>query len=330
MVTTLIDNGGNFFVIATDPAGPWSNPVWLPEVSGIDPSLFFDDDGKAYTIYNSEAPDNKPLYDGHRTIRMNEFDYENLKTVGENIILVNGGVDISEKPVWIEGSHIYKKDGYYYLMAAEGGTSINHSEVIFRSKNVKGEYIPWEKNPILTQRHLPADRENPVSATGHADLVETGSFLATRPSDEEDSYNMGRETFLAPVTWEDGWPVINPNYEKVQFNYPVPDLPAGREPNLPLNGNFTYAEDFEENKLPLYWLMLRTLRLQWYNLENPEGSLTIDVRPETISGKGNPSFIARRQQHNTGNASIKMEFKPVASNEFAGLVAFQGKYCKCC
>jgi len=114
MVTTLVGNGGNFVVTATDPAGPWSNPVWLPEVNGIDPSLFFDDDGKAYIIYNSDAPDNKPLYDGHRTIRMFEFDYEALKTVGQNYILVNGGVDISKKPVWIEGPHIYKKDGLYY------------------------------------------------------------------------------------------------------------------------------------------------------------------------------------------------------------------------
>jgi len=266
MVTTLIDNGGNFVVTSNDPAGPWSDPVWLPEVSGIDPSLFFDDDGKAYIIYNSEAPDNKPLYDGHRTIRINEFDYKNLKTVGDNQILVNGGIDLSQKPVWIEGPHIYKKDGYYYLMAAEGGTSVNHSEVILRSEDVKGEYIPWEKNPILTQRHLPADRENPVSATGHADLVETQNgewwavFLATRPYDAEDSYNMGRETFLAPVKWEDGWPVINPEFDKVQFSYPVPDLPSGKKPSLPLNGNFSYTENFENDELPLYWLMLRTPR----------------------------------------------------------------------
>lgn len=109
MITTLIDNGGNFVVTATDPAGPWSNPTWLREVSGIDPSIFFDEDGKAYITYNSEAPDNKPLYDGHRTIRIIEFDYKNMKTVGSPKILVNGGVDLSKKPVWIEGPHIYKK-----------------------------------------------------------------------------------------------------------------------------------------------------------------------------------------------------------------------------
>ncbi|MFD1757588.1 glycoside hydrolase family 43 protein [Rufibacter sediminis] len=331
MVTTLIDRGGNFVVTATNPAGPWSNPVWLQDVQGIDPSLFFDEDGKAYIIYNSDAPDNKPLYDGHRTIKMQEFDYKNLKTTSAPIILVNGGVDLSKKPVWIEGPHIYKKDGYYYLMAAEGGTSVNHSEVILRSKKVNGDYVPNPNNPILTQRHLPANRKNPVSATGHADLVQTQNgewwavFLATRPYDTEDHYNIGRETFLAPVTWKDGWPIINPDHEEVQYSYKRPNLPLGKAPKLPVNGNFTYREDFKADKLPMYWLMLRTPRTPWYSLSKPAGSLTLDVRPETISGLDVPSFIARRQQHNYGNASTKMDFKPAFADEFAGLAAIQSE-----
>lgn len=331
MITTLIDKGGNFVVTAKDPAGPWSNPTWLPGISGIDPSIFFDEDGKAYVVYNSEAPDNTPQYDGHRTIRMIEFDPENLSTIGEPIILVNGGVDFSKKPVWIEGPHVYKKDGFYYLMAAEGGTSVNHSEVILRSKNVKGPYVPYEENPILTQRHLPENRPNPVSATGHADLVETQNgewwavFLATRPYDQQDSYNIGRETFLAPVEWVEGWPVINPDFEEVQYSYRRPNLPAGDEPELPLSGNFRYREEFDSKELPMYWVFMRTPSTQWHSLDNPAGSLTLDVRPETISGKSNPSYIGRRQQHNHGMISTKMEFSPSAPNEFAGLVAFQSE-----
>lgn len=331
MVTTLVDNGGNFVVTATDPAGPWSDPVWLPQVNGIDPSLFFDDTGKAYILYNSEAPNNEPLYDGHRSIRLYEFDAKNLKTVGEEHLLLSGGVDISTKPVWIEGPHIYKKGDYYYLMAAEGGTSVHHSEVILRSKAVTGPYVPYEENPILTQRHLPADRKNPVSATGHADLVETQNgewwaiFLATRPYDTQDSYNIGRETFLAPVSWESGWPIINPDYVEVQYAYKRPNLPAGEEPEFPLSGNFTYTEDFKEKELPLYWLLLRTPRTKWYSLDSVEGKLSLELRPETLSGKGNPSFIARRQQHIRGSAGTKMVFDPAAPNEFAGLVAFQNE-----
>ncbi|MFT2011375.1 glycoside hydrolase family 43 protein [Pontibacter sp. 13R65] len=331
MVTTLVDKGGNFVVTATDPAGPWSDPVWLRDVNGIDPSLFFDNDGKAYILYNSDAPDNKPLYDGHRTIRMFEFDYKNLKTVGPQHLLVNGGVDISKKPVWIEGPHIYKKDGYYYLMAAEGGTSVNHSEVILRSQSVTGNYVPYPGNPILTQRHLPADRQHPVSATGHADLVETQNgewwaiFLATRPYDMQDSYNTGRETFLAPVKWQDGWPIINPDFEEVQYAYQRPNLPASKAPAFPLTGNIIYKEEFEAALLPANWLMLRTPRSNWYSLKEPAGSLTLHLRPETLSGKKNPSFLARRQQHIIGIASTKIEFKPTAAQEFAGMVAFQGE-----
>lgn len=331
MVTTLVDNGGNFVVTATDPAGPWSDPVWLPQVNGIDPSLFFDDDGKAYIIYNTDPPDNKPLYEGHRSIRMYEFDVENLTTVGEQYLLVDGGVDISKKPVWIEGPHIYKKDGFYYLMAAEGGTSVDHSEVILRSKNVKGDYVPYAQNPILTQRHLPADRQYPVSATGHADLVETRNgewwavFLATRPYDEQDHYNTGRETFLAPVRWQEGWPVINPDHEEVQYSYQRPDLPEHDIEQFPLNGNFTYRDEFDADSLPPYWMMLRTPRSNWYSLNMPKGTLSLDVRPETLSLKVNPSFIARRQQHIYGSASTEMTFVPGAAAEFAGLVVFQNE-----
>ncbi|ALJ01084.1 xylan 1,4-beta-xylosidase [Rufibacter tibetensis] len=329
MVTTLIDKGGNFVVRATNPAGPWSTPHWLPNVNGIDPSLFHDENGKSYIIYNSDAPDNKPQYDGHRTIRMYEFDVKTMKTIGAQHLLVNGGVDISKKPVWIEGPHIYKEKDFYYLMAAEGGTSVNHSEVILRSKSATGPYVPYEKNPILTQRHLPATRPNPVSATGHADLVQTQNgdwwavFLATRPYDGAgDHYNTGRETFLAPVTWKDNWPIINPDHDLVQYSYPVPNLPAQKKPAFPLSGNFTYREDFKEGTLPMYWLQLRTPRSQWYSLRNPKGKLTLDVRPERFSKKDNPSFIARRQQHVTGSASTQLEFIPQKENEFAGLVAF--------
>lgn len=331
MITTLVDKGGNFVVTATNPAGPWSDPVWLREVSGIDPSIFFDKDGKAYILYNSDAPDNKPLYDGHRTIRILEFDYKNLKTVGQPSILVNGGVDISKKPVWIEGPHIYNVNGYYYLMAAEGGTSVNHSEVILRSEKATGPYVPYDKNPILTQRHLPNDRPNPVSATGHADLVQTKNgewwavFLATRPYDTEDHYNIGRETFLAPVTWQDGWPIINAEHELVQYSYTRPNLPEAKLSDFPLNGNFRYREDFNDSKLPMHWLMLRTPHTDWYSLSQPSGKLTLAVRPEELSGKSNPSFLARRQQHITGSASTIMEFQPTGDSEFAGIAAFQGE-----
>lgn len=317
---TDIDHDGNFVVTATNPAGPWSQPVRLPEVRGIDPSLFFDTDGKAYIIYNSDAPDGKPLYSGHRTIRMYEFDYHSLKVLGNEILLVNGGVDLSRKPVWIEGPHIYKRGNYYYLMAAEGGTSVNHSEVIFRSEHVGGPFMPYEHNPILTQRGM----KSSVTSAGHADLVDGPDgntyaiFLAVRPY-EGDYYNTGRETFIAPVRWVDDWPVID---HPVQYAYKVPFKVGRPSASWPVNGNFSHRYRFE-NLLKGGWLFLRTNDSSWYR--QTRGELTMRLLPETCMGTGNPAFLARRQQHLTCSVSTEMDFSTSVAGEKAGLVAFQNR-----
>ena len=331
MITTLVGKGGNFVVTATNPAGPWSNPVFLPEVQGIDPSIFFDDDGKSYIVYNGDAPERKPLYNGHRTIRMIEFDLKNLKTVGDNKILINGGVNIHAKPVWIEAPHIFKTRGYYYLWCAEGGTSVNHSQVVLRTKDLKDMFIPYKNNPILTQRHLDPARPNPISATGHADMVQTKNgewwavFLATRPYDMGDHYNIGREVFMAPVTWtDDDWPVINADFEEVQYTYKAPDLPENKaDMPFPISGSFTIVDNFDGNSLKDYWFFLRVPKEKWYNLNPKTKRLTVQLRSETVFGRSNPSFIARRQQHNKGYVTTDFSFQPSNEDEMAGLLFFQ-------
>ncbi|MDT0648347.1 glycoside hydrolase family 43 protein [Zunongwangia sp. F260] len=326
---TIVDGKGNFVVTAEDPAGPWSNPVWLPEVQGIDPGLFFDEE-KSFIVYNGDAPNNEPLYDGHRTIRMFEFDKENLKVKGENRILVNGGVDISEEPVWAEGPRIYKENGYYYLMTAEGGTAVNHTEVVYRNENIDDDFIPYEDNPILTQRHLDPERENPITSAGHADIVVGpdnewyGVFLAVRPY-EGDYYNTGRETFLAPVKWVNDWPVFDLGGEEIKYQYPLPEGVALDDTLFPLNGNFSFTKDFNDEELDLHWLFLRTVKNKWYSLTERNGFLVMETRPETVSGTSNPSFIAHRQQHLTGEASVSLDFSTEKSNEKAGLIAFQNE-----
>lgn len=327
---TLVDKGGNFVVTSSDPAGPWSNPVWIPEINGIDPSLFFDDNGKAYIIYNSVAPDNKPLYQGHRTIRIHEFDFDSLKIQGEEHILINGGTDLSKKPIWIEAPHIFKKDGFYYLICAEGGTAYDHSEVVFKSKNVLGPYTSYENNPILTQRTLDPKRNFPVTSTGHADFVQTLSgdwwavFLGCRPY-EDDYYNTGRETFLAPVKWINGWPVINLGYKEVQYFYPFPVKSSKEKNKIPYSGNFVYKDDFNSTNLNLNWMFLRTPHEKWYDLKSSPGFLSVKLRPETCSGNMNPSFLGHRQQHLNSSASISMNFTAQADNEKAGLLIFQNE-----
>lgn len=329
---TFVDGGGNFVCTAKNLAGPWSNPIWLPQVSGIDPSLFFDDNGKAYLTYNSVAPDNRPLYQGHRTIRMRSFDVNRPGVLDDECILVNGGTDISKKPIWIEGPHIFKKDGSYYLVCAEGGTAEDHSEVVFKSKSVNGPYLSFKGNPILTQRDLSQGRKDPITCTGHADLVETQNgtwsavFLGCRPYND-DYYNTGRETFLAPVTWKGGWPSIIPQGQVVAYHYPYL-LPTSEERDeLHYSGNFEYTDNFDSDTLDLNWEFLRAPHEKWYNLTDKPGFLSMRLRPETCSGNMNPSFVGRRQQHAFGSVSTAIEIWPRAwnENEKAGLLVFQNE-----
>jgi xylan 1,4-beta-xylosidase len=327
---TLVDIGGNFVATAKSPSGPWSNPVWLHAINGIDPSPFFDDDGTAFIVYNSIPPDNAPLYSGHRTIRMIGFDTETLTTVGDEKILVNGGTDIAEKPVWIEGPHIFTKDGYYYLIAAEGGTGDRHSEVVFRSAHVDGPYESYARNPILTQRTLDPQRKHPITSTGHADVVKTRTgdwwavFLGCRPY-ADDMYNTGRETFLAPVAWQHGWPLINPGHAEVQYRYRYPVEPAvmvGR----PHGGNFTMRDEFDHDSLDRSWMFLRTPHERWYDLRVCKGFLTMRLRPASCSGLMNPSFLGHRQQHLECSAATALAFRARHENEKAGLIIFQNEH----
>lgn len=330
MITTCVDCGGNFIVTAKDPAGQWSDPIWLPEVGGIDPSLFFDDDGKAY-IVNNDGPEGEPLYEGHRAIWFQEFNVDSNKIVGKKKVVVNGGHDLSEKPIWIEGPHIYKINDYYYIMAAEGGTGINHSEVIFRSKNVTGPYKTYQNNPILTQRNLSADRPNPVTNTGHADLIQFNDsswyavFLACRPYNDKNYFNIGRETFLLPVKWENDWPVILQKDSLVSL---ISEMPLKTEvKNDAANmkqGNFTYVDNFGEDKLALDWIFLRTPKEKWYEVEK-SGGVSINLRDVNLRELKNPSAIFRRQQHHELEVETALNFQPNDSSDLAGLTFYQNK-----
>lgn len=326
VLNTCVDCGGNFYVTATNPAGPWSEPTWLPEIDGIDPSFFFDDDGKAY-IMNNGPPVGPPQYDGHRAIWIQEFDLSARKLVGPRTMLVNGGVDFSTKPIWIEGPHILRKDGHYYLTAAEGGTAEGHSQVVLRSDKVLGPYVPFKGNPILTQRNLGA-REFPITSAGHAELVQTPAgdwwsiFLATRPY-TGDMYNIGRETFLLPVQWVDGWPIILAAGEKIPYLLARPSLAPTPSPAVPTHGDFTLRDEFSDTTLAPYWNMIRTPTDKWYDFASTPGWLTLKARDADITRYRQPSFIGRRQQHLNASASTMMRYKPTKPGDKAGLLAFQ-------
>jgi alpha-N-arabinofuranosidase len=325
MITTNTSSAlGNFFVKTKDPAGDWSDPITLPQINGIDPSFFFDDDGKGYIVHNGE-PDGQPLYSGHRTVRVWEFDPTTDKITGGGHVVINGGVNISEQPSWIEAPHIYKRNGKYYLMCAEGGTSVNHSEVIFQSNNPMGPYKPAPENPILTQRHLTGPRTYEVTSAGHADLAFTpdgrqyGVFLAVRPY-EDNYYNTGRETFILPVDWSGEFPAFIGGHDPITPTLPLPPgvtNKTGQEGFHP-NGNWTYTTNFSE--IDQNWIMLRTPDSLFYTLEN---GILMDKKPVGFREAKKPALLGYRQQHQTFTAETALKFEPQTAEDLAGIVCFQ-------
>jgi alpha-N-arabinofuranosidase len=328
LVCTFVDAGGNFLMTARNPGGPWSDPTWLG-FDGIDPSLFFDADGRAWIVSNGAPPDDKPLYSGHRAIHLREFDPVAKKVVGASEIIVNGGVDIAKQPVWIEGPHLFAEDGWYYLICAEGGTAEDHSEVVFRSRSIHGPFLPGPSNPILTQRALPPSREHPITCTGHADFLQAADgtwwsvFLGCRPYGG-DYFNTGRETFMLPVTWTDGWPSILPGGKTVSYTVPGPaDQGLASEAAVPLTGNFTWRDDFNGPSLSPLWLMLRRPQETWWSV-GPAAHLRLVPRGATLSGTENPSFLGRRLQHARFDATLRLT-PPSSMGVSAGLAAFQNE-----
>lgn len=324
---THVDAGGNYVITARDPAGPWSDPTWLPElVDGIDPSMFVDDDGRAYLL-NNGPPEGEPQYSGHRAIWIQEFDRAALATKGPRKVLVDGGIDITQRPIWIEGPHFIKREGWYYLNCAEGGTGAQHSQVILRSRSPWGPFEPGPHNPILTQRDLPAARANPVTNAGHADFVQAAdgswwaTFLASRIYDER-HYNTGRETFLLPVTWRDGWPLILEPGTAIPAVVKGPSFMSAGEQS-PLSGNFTWRDEFAAPTLDPAWMQLRADSLPWYDLKPAASTIAIAPRGG-FDGNSTPAFLARRQQHLTFDASASLR-TPRQRGSAAGLLLFQNE-----
>lgn len=331
MITTQFAGDiGNMVVKTKDPFKGWSEVQKL-NFGGIDPSLFFDDNGKAYVIHN-DAPDRgKERYEGHRVIKIWEYDLEKDQVIpGTDQIIVDGGVDITRQPIWIEAPHIYKKDGSYYLMCAEGGTGDWHSEVIFTSDHPKGPYTPAANNPILSQRYLHPDRENKVDWAGHADLVEGpdgkyyGVFLAIRPN-AENRVNIGRETFILPVDWSGKYPVFENGLIPLEPKQKMPQGVAnmtGKEGFFP-NGNFIFRENFRSPTLDYRWIGVRGPREDFVT----SGKRGITFTPFAVNLKevAPTSTLFYRQQHKCFTATTTLQYKPVSEKDLSGMVCYQSE-----
>jgi alpha-N-arabinofuranosidase len=291
MITTNVGNGGNFMVTAQSPSGPWSEPIWL-EQQGIDPSLLFDGD-KCYMVSN---PDNM--------ITLCEIDPSTGRqlTQSRGIWQGTGGR-------YPEGPHLYKKDGYYYLLISEGGTELAHSITIARSRNIYGPYEANPDNPILTHCNLKG-QTNIIQGTGHGDLVQAtdGSwwitFLGFRFYNGS-YHHLGRETFLAPVEWpEGGWPVVNGG-EPIQMNE--------RQP-------ITVRTDFEK-PLGSEWVFLQNPDSSNYKLE--EGHLRLKCSDSDLRTNQQPTFIGRRQERTTFSFETKIMRIELSEGAEAGICAYQ-------
>lgn len=332
MITTQFAGGfGNIVVKTKDPFKGWSDPYKL-NFEGIDPGIFFDEDGKAYVVHNDAPDKGKERYEGHRVIKIWEYDLEKDQVIaGTDKIIVDGGVDPSKNPIWIEAPHIYKKNGAYYLMCAEGGTGGNHSEVIFKSAHPMGPYIPAPSNPILTQRYFGNNRRNRVDWAGHADLVlgpdnkYYGVFLGIRPNDKN-RVNTGRETFILPVDWSGEWPVFEngliPMEPKLKMPAGVTENKTGQEGFFP-NGNFVYTEKFNGPSLDFRWIGLRGPREDFMQLT--KNGLQITPFAVHMKEVKPTSTLFYRQQHKNFSFTTQLQFKPQSEKELAGITCVQSE-----
>lgn len=331
MIVTAFSGGlGNIIVKTKDPMKGWGSPIKL-DFGGIDPSIFFDDDGKGYIVHNDAPDKGKELYNGHRIIKIWDYDIENDKVIpGTDKMIVDGGVDLSKKPIWIEAPHLYKKDGSYYLMCAEGGTGGNHTEVIFKSDSPRGPFIPAPSNPILTQRFFPKDRKNKVDWAGHADLVKGpndqyyGVFLAVRPN-EENRVNTGRETFILPVDWSGEFPVFENGLIPMEPKLKMPkgvENKTGQNGFIP-NGNFTITDNFTSEKLDYRWIGLRGPREAF--ISTSKKGLQINPFDTNIKELKPTSTLFVRQQHNSFSFTTVLAYTPKSEKDLAGVVALQNE-----
>ncbi len=316
VINTCVQCKGNFYVTATNPAGPWSEPVWLNS-HGIDPSLFWDDDGRCYYVGHGFRGD-KRQWEAEEGAWMQELDLKKGKLIGPWKQLTYG---YASNARWTEGPHIYKIDGKYLLLVAEGGTGFHHSVTVFNSDSLWGPYVPNHANPIITHRNL--GQEYPIHSIGHADLVQTqkGDWWAVMLGKRQiDSSTMlARETFLTPVKMEiqEGriTPVFNPGIGKLLPEQKRPDLPWSPFSAEPAR------DEFVNGKLSLEWNFLRTPYTQWYTLK--DGRLNIQLRPEVADSMVNPSMIVRRIEHHNFEAATAVTFDSKKANEVAGMILYR-------
>lgn len=311
MTTTNVSNGGNFIVHTEDPAEGWSEPAWVAQ-GGIDPSILFDDDGKVY--YTTAGNDEN----GRQALLICEVDPLTGEKKTETKVLSYGCGGR-----YPEGPHLYKINGKYYLMLAEGGTEYGHMETMQRSDSPYGPFEACPYNPILSHKE---DTRERIYCTGHADIVEdtNGNWwmvcLAIRPCGGEKNrilmHNLGRETYLTPITWtEDGWPIAGEGgLIDIEMDGPLPGIPA------PVCRDF--ADDFSEEVFPVNYNFLRNPVMENYVRSTQEKRLLLKGSSVTLNDMDTPTWAGVRQEGFETVTTAAVYPKKQRSGIRAGLTAY--------
>ncbi|MGR4866104.1 glycoside hydrolase family 43 protein [Caulobacter sp. LARHSG274] len=304
----------NYLVTADHIEGPWSEPVFLNS-SGFDPSLFHDDDGRKWLL--NQLWDHRPGRNRFAGIVAQEYDPSAAALVGARKLIFPGtSLGLTEGP------HLYKREGWYHLITAEGGTGFDHAVTMARARTLEGPYELHPDGPVLTARNRP---DVALQRAGHADLVDTPDgqtwmvYLCGRPLPDLGRCVLGRETAIQPMVWGgDGWLRTRDGSGDPELNPPSPGLPPAPFPPGPA------WEDFDGRDLPIDF--------QWLRSPFPDALFSLTARPgwlrlfgrETIGSQYRQALVARRQQAHSYAAWTVMDFAPEHFQQAAGLVCYYG------
>lgn len=312
LITTCVGCEGNFYITAKDPAGPWSDPVWLKDAPGIDPSLMWDDDGKCY--YTGHTWIEEQHWPTQCGIWLQELDLEKQQLVGERKILTYGHANNAS---YTEGPHLYKIKGKYMLLLSEGGTGLYHALSVHHSDQLFGTYVADMINPVLSHRQFGS--KSHIQAVGHGDFVQTQNgewWAVTLGKRVIDGYTtLARETFLSKIEFEGSTPIFNNGKGKVLLKQERPDLPWAPFEETPAK------DEFDSNELDKKWCFIRIPKKQFHQID--EGKLSINLRPEVADSLVNSSLIIQRIQGHKFTATTKSSFKTSKKNEQAGLIIYR-------
>lgn len=315
----------NYLITAPSIDGPWSEPVYLNS-SGFDPSLFHDEDGRHWLVNQQWI--HQPGKHNFNGILLQEYSHEAQKLVGP-VKNIYAGTELQV----VEGPHLYRRNGWYYLLTAEGGTFYEHAVTLARSRHIDGPYETLPGNPLLTAWQQPTDG---LQRSGHASLVQTQhgdwylAHLCGRPLEwsgpHADRQNgvyenlhcpLGRETGIQRIVWrDDDWPEIAGGGNAPHVQVAEPSLPEHVFPAEPAR------DDFDTATLNPHLNSLRVpFSERWISLTERPGWLRLKGR-ESLMSLFDQSLVARRQQHFNCRVETRLDFTPELFQQMAGLVAY--------